>query len=341
MGTIHPHPRASLLHKSQPGVPNAPEPAAHLPGRAAARPSPTCISSPAASRWIRWRTGRSAPRAAPGSGRPWPLPGICCACRGWGCWHSAGSAGPPRSGSLCCARSTQRRPAWCPAVRAGRLPSLPGAQPLFPGALRSVRGEDNGEGFPQERADPGGEGSQQTPRARSQRRCSPVQGLKANLGTSRCCPLPPAPSWTRRPRGSPPSVADAAGGSVPWGASLRPSCVGERAACPPWGRCPGHLVARALRCAAAPRHRPPGAPRLPRPSRGRGGGREQRQQPKFRRQTLRSRALLLTSAKHHSANMTAAGLDRETQLISAPGHQYLMSFRKQTNPGRAGGEAET
>lgn len=201
MGTIHPHPRASLLHKSQPGVPNAPEPAAHLPGRAAARPSPTCISSPAASRWIRWRTARSAPRAAPGSGRPWPLPGICCACRGWGCWHSAGSAGPPRSGSLCCARSTQRRPAWCPAVRAGRLPSLPGAQLLFPGALRSVRGEDNGEGFPQKRTDPGGEGSQQTPRARSQHRCSPVQGLKANLGTSRCCPPPPAPSRTRRPRG--------------------------------------------------------------------------------------------------------------------------------------------
>lgn len=191
---------------------------------------------------------------------------------------------------------------------------------------------------PEERAK---RSSQQTPRARSQRRCSPVQWVKGKLGdvavlSSASSPLPD----TQTP-GSPPSVADAAGGSVPWGASLRPGCAGERAACPPWGRCPGHLVARALRCAAAPRHRPPGAPRLPRPSRGRGGGREQRQQPKFRRQTLRSRALLLTSAKHHSANMTAAGLDRETQLISAPGHQYLMSFRKQTNPGRAGGEAET
>lgn len=44
-----------------------------------------------------------------------------------------------------------------------KAPSLPGAQPLLPGALRSVRGEDNGEGFPQERAGPGGEGKAQQP----------------------------------------------------------------------------------------------------------------------------------------------------------------------------------
>jgi len=51
--------------------------------------------------------------------------------------------------------------------------------------------------------------------------------------------------------------------------------------------------------------RPPGIARDP-PAAAEAAG--ARQQPKFRRPTPRGRALLLTSAEHHSANMTAAGL---------------------------------
>lgn len=72
------------------------------------RCSPTYTSCPSSCTG-RWRKARSGRTADPDCVPPWPRRGTCS--WWWGCWHSAGWAGPPCCGSQPGGPCTQTTPA--------------------------------------------------------------------------------------------------------------------------------------------------------------------------------------------------------------------------------------